>query len=81
MWYGLLWTALGEIVYTTKGMSAESQARLAAVGIGDDEMDGLFVRHTCLGAVAGMVAQASFGIDIRRQAETDPADLLQGREL
>ena len=25
--------------------------------------------------------QASFGIDIRRLAETDPADLLQGREL
>ena len=28
-----------------------------------------------------MVVQASFGIDIRRLAETDPADLLQGREL
>ena len=44
-------------------------------------MDDLFVRHTYLGAVIGMVVQASFGIDIRRLAEADPADLLQGREL
>ena len=28
-----------------------------------------------------MVVQASFGIDIRILAETNPADLLQGREL
>ncbi len=46
-----------------------------------DEMDDLFVRHTYLSAVIGMVVQASFGIDIRRLAETDPAVLLQGREL
>ena len=44
-------------------------------------MDDLFVRHTYLSAVIGMVVQASFGIDIRRLAETDPADLLLGREL
>ena len=44
-------------------------------------MDDLFVRHTYLGAVIGMVVQASFGIDIRILAETNPADLLQGREL
>ena len=81
LWYDLLRTALGEIAYTTEGMSEESQARLAAVGVGDEEMDDLFVRHTYLGAVIGMVVQASFGIDIRRLAETDPADLLQGREL
>ena len=81
LWYDLLRTALGEIAYTTEGMSAESQARLAAVGVGAEEMDDLFVRHTYLGAVIGMVVQASFGIDIRRMAETDPADLLQGREL
>ena len=81
LWYDLLRTALGEIAYTTEGMSAESQARLAAVGIGTEEMDDLFVRHTYLGAVIGMVVQASFRIDIRRLAETDPADLLQGREL
>ena len=81
MWYDLLRTALGEIAYTTEGMSAEAQARLAAVGIGAEEMDDLFVRHTYLSAVIGMVVQASFGIDIRRLAETDSADLLQGREL
>ena len=81
LWYDLLRTALGEIAYTTEGMSEEAQARLAAVGIGVEEMDDLFVRHTYLGAVIGMVVQASFGIDIRRLAETDPADLLQGREL
>ena len=62
-------------------MSAEAQARLAAVGIGAEEMDDLFVRHTYLSAVIGMVVQASFGIDIRSLAETDPSDLLQGREL
>ena len=81
LWYDLLRTALGEIAYTTEGMSEESQARLAAVGVGDEEMDDLFVRHTYLGAIIGMVVQASFGIDIRSLAETDPADLLQGREL
>ena len=81
LWYDLLRTALGEIAYSTEGMSEEAQARLAAVGVGDEEMDDLFVRHTYLGAVIGMVVQASFGIDIRRLAETDPSDLLQGREL
>ena len=81
LWYDLLRTALGEIAYTTEGMSEEAQARLAAVGVGDEEMDDLFVRHTYLGAVIGMVVQASFGIDIRRLAETEPADLLLGREL
>ena len=46
-----------------------------------EEMDDLFVRHTYLSAVIGMVVQASFGIDIRKLAEVDPADLLQGREF
>ena len=81
LWYDLLRTALGELAYTTEGMSAESRARLAAAGIGAEEMDDLFVRHTYLGAVIGMVVQASLGIDIRRLAEADPSDLLQGREL
>ena len=81
MWYDLLRTALGEIAYTTEGMSAEAQAGLAKVGVGPEEMDDLFIRHTYLSAVIGMVVQASFGIDIRRLAETDPADLIQGREL
>ena len=81
LWYDLLRTALGEIAYTTEGMSEEAQARLAAVGVGPEEMDDLFVRHTYLSAVIGMAVQASFGIDIRRLAATDPADLLLGREL
>ena len=62
-------------------MSDEAQARLAKVGVGPEEMDDLFVRHTYLSAVIGMVVQASFGIDIRQLAANDPADLLQGREL
>ena len=44
-------------------------------------MDDLFVRHTYLTAVIGMVVQASFGSDIYRLAETDPADLLHGRDF
>ena len=48
---------------------------------GTEQMDDLFIRHTYLSAVIGMVVQASFGIDIRRLAETNPDDLLQGREL
>ena len=81
LWYDLLRTALGEIAYTTEGMSEEAQARLAAVGVGAQEMDDLFVRHTYLSAVIGMAVQASFGIDIRRVADTDTADLLLGHEL
>ena len=44
-------------------------------------MDDLFVRHTYLTAVIGMVVQASFGIDIRQLAENDPFDLLYGRRF
>ena len=54
---------------------------LGEVAHDDAQMDDLFVRHTYLTAVVGMVVQASFGIGIRELAESDPADLLQGREL
>ena len=54
---------------------------LGEIARSDDELDGLFIRHTYLTAVVGMVVQASFGIGIRELAESDPADLLQGREL
>ena len=81
LWYDLLRTALGEIAYSPEGMSDESRPALEKVGVGPEEMDDLFVRHTYLGAVIGMMVQASFGIDIRGLAATDPADLLQGREL
>ena len=74
LWYDLLRTALGEIAYTTEGIESP-------IHHDTEEMDDLFVRHTYLSAVIGIVVQASFGIDIRRLAETDPADLLQGREL
>ena len=39
------------------------------------------MRHTYLSAVIGMVVQARFGSDIRQLAETDPADLLRGRDF
>ena len=81
LWYDLLRTALGEIAYSPEGMSDQSRAALEKVGVGPEEMDDLFVRHTYLGAVIGMMVQASFGIDIRGLAATDPGDLLQGREL
>ena len=74
LWYDLLGTALGEIAYTTEGMDSP-------IRHDTEEMDDLFVRHTYLSAVIGMVVQASFGVDICRLAETDYADLLQGRRL
>ena len=45
------------------------------------EMNDLFIRHTYLTAVTGMVLQASFGMDVRRIAEEDPADLLKGNRF
>ena len=45
------------------------------------EMDDLFIRHTYLSAVIGMVVQASFGIDLRQLAATEPEDLLYGRRF
>ena len=81
LWYDLLRTALGEVAYSTEGISDNVRSVLGEFADDTEEMDDLFVRHTYLGAVIGMVVQASFGIDIRRLAETDPADLLQGREL
>ena len=89
LWYDLLRTALGELAFSTEGierggMTQTEMPQTETTRPGreyTEEMDDLFVRHTYLGAVIGMVVQASFGIDIRRLAETDPADLLQGREL
>ena len=42
------------------------------------EQDDLFIRHTYLAAVIGMVVQASMGFDIQRLAERNPNDLLIG---
>ena len=46
-----------------------------------EELDDLFVRHTYLIAVVAMVVQATFGIDVYQKAETNPADLLYGRQF
>ena len=85
LWYDLLRTALGEVAYSTEGIEDSNRESISAV-IGKftedtEEMDDLFVRHTYLCAVTGMVVQASFGIDIRALAATDADDLLQGRKL
>ncbi len=66
LWENLLRAALGEI---------------ASASGGPDQLDHLFIRHTYLSLVIGMAVQASFGIDIRQVAETDPSDLLQGRRF
>ncbi len=55
------------------------RAALGEVAGSTGELDDLFVRHTYLSMVIGMVVQASFGIDIRQAAASDPADLLHGR--
>ncbi len=47
----------------------------------EEELDDLFIRHTHLSIVIGLIVQASFGIDIRQLAETDPADLLRGQQF
>ena len=56
-------------------------AALGELAAAPEELDDLFVRHTYLSGVIGMVAQASFGGDIRRLADEDPADLLLGRDF
>ena len=55
------------------------RAALGEIARSTEELDDLFVRHTYLSMVIGMVVQASFGIDIRQVAASDPADLLHGR--
>ena len=56
-------------------------AALGEIASTPDEMDDLFVRHTYLSAVIGMVVQASFGVDMSQLADNDPADLLLGRRF
>ena len=56
-------------------------AALGEIASSPTQLDDLFVRHTYLTAVSGMVVQASFGSDIYRLAETDPTDLLNGRDF
>ncbi len=56
-------------------------AALGEIASTEEAMDDLFVRHTYLSAVIGMVVQASFGIDIYQLSRNDPADLLLGRSF
>ena len=56
-------------------------AALGEIASTPGEMNDLFVRHTYLTSVIGIVVQASLGIDILKLAETDPADLLLGRDF
>ena len=60
-----------DLLRTALGESAENARQL----------DDLFVRHTYLTAVIGMVVQASFGVDIHQMAETEPEDLIYGRKF
>ena len=60
-----------DLLLTALGEIARTEAAL----------DDLFVRHTYLSAVIGMVVQASFGVDIEQLALDDPADLLLGRRF
>ena len=57
------------------------RAALGEIARDRAQMDDLFVRHTYLTAVIGMVVQASFGIDIHASAAANPADLVYGREF
>lgn len=57
------------------------QAALGEIAQTPAQLDDLFVRHTYLSMVIGMVVQAYFGMDIRERAANDPTDLLYGRQF
>lgn len=54
---------------------------LGEIAHSPEQLDDLFLRHTYLSAVIGMVVQASFGIDLRQLADNEPEDLLYGRRF
>ena len=54
---------------------------LGEIAGSSEQMDDLFLRHTYLSAVIGMVVQASFGIDLFQLADNEPEDLLYGRRF
>ena len=60
---------------------------LLQVAIGQNSVDDsethdwLYVRHTYLISLVGVIVQAHFGIDVARYAGTGPADLLNGEIL
>ena len=54
----------------------------AALGVAVEEepdLDSLFLKHTYLSVVVGLAVQGAFGIDVVAKAESDPADLIEGR--
>ena len=58
------------------------QVALGQDSTGDpDQADWLFIRHTYLTTVIALILQAHFGIDVVRQADTNPAGLLDGALL
>ena len=54
---------------------------LGEIAQGEAAMDDLFIRHTYLTTVIGIVVQASFRIDVRELAETRPDDLVLGQKF
>ena len=56
-------------------------AALGEIADSPAQLDHLFVRHTYLTAVIGMVVQARFGVDVKHLATHNPADLLHGRDF
>lgn len=65
LWQELLEVALGEVVGTGATESLHS----------------LFVRHTYLVTMIGMITQATYGVDIEQLSSHDPMDLLVGRRF
>ena len=54
---------------------------LGEIAQNEEEMDDLFIRHTYLTTVIGIVVQASFNIDIRQLTANNPHDLVLGRKF
>ena len=58
------------------------QVAIGQNSVGDSpEYDWLYVRHTYLTALVGVIVQAHFGIDVARYADAEPANLLNGETL
>ena len=58
------------------------QVALGQDSAGDpDAADWLFVRHTYLATLTALVMQAHFGIDVEREADSNPARLIDGSIL
>ena len=58
------------------------QVAIGQNSVDDSEShDSLFVRHTYLTSLVGVIVQAHFGIDVDRYADAEPAGLLNGEIL